>query len=184
MKKGIKEVLRAVTFVFDILYRVFLEFSKVILLVTVIVVSAQVIMRTFTNHSILWSEEVALLLMVWMAFIAMAIGVEKAMHISVGIFYNKFPKWLKTGASKLNYILTAGFGIALIYFGILLISSTTTSTLPATKLPSSWKYMMIPISGIFITYFSLLNLFNLNWLRHEKILNGKDETLKGDDEHV
>ncbi len=175
LKNILKKVLRAITLVFDILYRVFLEFSKIILLITVVVVSAQVIMRTFTRHSILWSEEVALLLMVWIAFIAMAIGVEKSMHISVGIFYNKFPKWLKTGATKLNYVLTAGFGIALIYFGILLISSTATSTLPATKLPSSWKYMMTPISGIFITYFSLLKLFNLNWLRHEKILKGNDE---------
>jgi TRAP-type transport system small permease protein len=175
LKKVFKEVLRAITLVLDILYRVFLEFSKVILLITVLVVSAQVILRTFTRHSILWSEEIALLLMVWLAFIAMAIGVEKAMHISVGLFFNKFPKWLKTGATKLNDVLTAGFGFALIYFGILLISSTATSTLPATKLPSCWKYMMIPISGVFITYFSLMNLFNLNWLRHDKILKGNDE---------
>lgn len=169
-----KEVLRAISLVFDILYRVLLEFSKVVLLITVLIVSAQVVMRTFTRESILWSEEVALLLMVWIAFIAMAIGVEKSMHLSVDIFYKKFPKWLKTGATKLYELLTTAFGIALIYFGINLIIITTSSTLPATKLPSCCKYMMIPVSGLFITYFSLLNLFNLNWLRHEKILKGND----------
>ena len=141
----------------------------------VLIVSALVIMRTFTNHSILWSEEVALLLMVWIAFIAMAIGVEKSMHISVTIFYDKFPKWLITGATKLYEVLTTVFGIALIYYGIVLIGVTATSTLPATKLPACWKYMMIPVSGLFITYFSLRNLFNLNWLRHDKILKGNDE---------
>ncbi len=132
-------------------------------------------MRTFTRRSILWSEEIALLLMVWIAFVAMAIGVEKSLHISVNIFYDRFPKWLQKGATKLYQGLTTAFGIALIYYGIQLVCSTLDSTLPASKLPSCWKYMMIPISGVFITYFSILDLFNLNWLRHDKILKGKDE---------
>lgn len=154
-----------------------MESSKIVLLAMVLIISAQVIMRTFTKHSIYWSEEIALLLMVWTAFIAMAIGVEKSMHISISIFYNKFPKWLKIGVTKLYEALTTAFGIALIYYGIRLVGITATSTLPATKLPSSWGYAMIPISGVFITYFSLLNLFNLNWLRHDNILKGKDENV-------
>jgi TRAP-type C4-dicarboxylate transport system permease small subunit len=152
-----------------------LECSKLVLFAMVLIVSAQVIMRTFTSESILWSEEVALLLMVWTAFFAMAIGVEKSMHLSVNIFYEKFPKWMQKSVTKLKDILTSGFGIALIYFGISLIDITATSTLPATKLPANWLYMMTPVSGVFITYFSLMNLFNLNWLRHNKILKGNDE---------
>ncbi len=171
---SLKKVLKAITLVFDILYRVMLESSKVVLLAMVLIISAQVILRTFTRHSILWSEEVALLLMVWTAFIAMAIGVEKSMHISINIFYDKFPKCLKTGTSKLYEVIATIIGIALIYYGILLLGITSTSTLPATKLPSCWKYMMIPVSGFFITYYSILNLFNLNWLRHDKILKGND----------
>lgn len=171
---NLKKVLESIALILDILYRVFLEGSKVVLLLTVLIVSAQVIMRTFTRHSILWSEEVALLLIVWTSFIAMAIGVEKSMHMSVNIFYDKFPKWLKVGATKLHEVITTSFGIALIYFGIMLIGSTVSSTLPATKLPACWKYMMIPVSGVFITYFSLLNLFNLNWLRHKTILKGNE----------
>jgi TRAP-type transport system small permease protein len=172
---GLKKALRAISLVFDILYRIMTECSKIVLLAMVLIVSAQVIMRTFTRQSILWSEEVALLLMVWIAFIAMAIGVEKSMHLSVGIFYAKFPKRMQKVVTVFKDILTSGFGIALIYFGIGLIGITATSTLPATKLPANWLYMMIPVSGVFITYFSLMNLFNLNWLRHNNILKGDDE---------
>ena len=170
-----KKILRLISLAIEMLYRIMLECSKAVLLLMVLIVSAQVIMRTFTRESILWSEEVALLLMIWTAFFALAIGVEKSMHLSVSLFYDKFPKFMKKGATKLNDVLITMFGIALIYFGIGLISVTTTSTLPATKLPACWKYMMIPISGFFIMYFSLINLFKLDWLRHNKILKGNDE---------
>ncbi|WP_368182591.1 TRAP transporter small permease [Anaerotruncus rubiinfantis] len=62
------------------------------LLVIVLIVSAQVIARKFIGQSIRWSEEVALLLMVWMAFISMAIGVEKKLHIAISMFFPMFPE--------------------------------------------------------------------------------------------
>ena len=86
--KGWEKAVSAVTFVFDCIYRLLLEFSKLVLLVIVVVVSVQVFCRFF-KHSIMWSEEVALLLMVWTAFIAMAIGVEKDLQSSITIVVNK-----------------------------------------------------------------------------------------------
>ena len=78
-----EKIISAITFVFDCVYRVLLEFSKLVILLIVIIVSCEVFARLVVHHSIMWSEEVALLLMVWTAFIAMAIGVEKGLHISI-----------------------------------------------------------------------------------------------------
>lgn len=43
------------------------------------------------------------------------------------------------------------------------------STLPATQWPAGLEYLMMPIGGVFIMYFSFLNLFNLNKYRHYDI---------------
>ena len=69
----LEKIFSCITFVFDVVYRILLTYAKVVLLVIIVIVSAQVFSRKFIGTSIRWSEEVALLLMVWLAFIAMAI---------------------------------------------------------------------------------------------------------------
>ena len=83
-KEKLNPVLSGITYVIDFLYSLLLTYSQVVLVVIVVVVSAQVISRKFLSTSIRWSEEVALFFMIWMAFISMAVGVQKGLHIAVG----------------------------------------------------------------------------------------------------
>lgn len=175
-EKGVgSKILSTITLVFDIVYRILLEYSKLVLLVIVFIVSAQVFSRKVLNSSIRWSEEVALLLMVWMAFISMAIGVEKHLHIAITMFYDRFPKVLQLVLAKINLFLTGAFGVILIVYGSRLIKSTSTSTLPATQWPACTLYLMMPVGGVFIVYFTLLELLHLDKYRHKKLESGGDE---------
>ncbi|MBR1537409.1 MAG: TRAP transporter small permease [Treponema sp.] len=165
----LEKIISAITFVFDCIYRLLLEFSKFVILAIVIIVSCEVFGRLVLHKSIMWSEEVALLLMVWTAFIAMAIGVEKGLHIAITIFFNMFPKPLQFVISKINTLATIFFGYILVAYGIKLVSMTMNSTLPATQWPAGTKYMMMPVGGIFIIYFALLDLFEAKKYRHLSI---------------
>ena len=171
-KEGMNPLEKAIscfTFVFDSIYRVLLEYSKIVLLVIVVVVSAQVISRKFIGTSIRWSEEVALFLMIWMAFISMAIGVEKKLHIAIEMFVKKFPKPVQIVLEKFSDIATFALGLVLCIYGKKLVAITMSSTLPATQWPAGLEYLMMPVGGVFIMYFSFLNLFNLNKYRHYDI---------------
>ncbi len=172
--KPAEKVLSCITYVFDIVYRVLLEYAKLVLLVIVLIVSAQVFSRKVLNTSIRWSEEVALLLMVWMAFISMAIGVEKDLHIAIVMFFNKFPKKVQFVITKVNTVATLFFGVILVVYGSRLVSSTMSSTLPATQWPAGILYLMMPVSGVFIIYFTVLSLFGLDRYRHIEIEEGKE----------
>lgn len=172
--KPAEKVLSCITYVFDIIYRVLLEYAKLVLLVIVVIVSAQVFSRKVLGTSIRWSEEVALLLMVWMAFISMAIGVEKDLHIAIAMFFNKFPKKVQFVIAKINTIATLFFGIILVVYGSRLVQSTMSSTLPATQWPAGILYLMMPVSGVFIIYFTVLSLFGLDRYRHIEIEEGKE----------
>ena len=171
------------TFVFDCIYRVLLEFSKLVILVIVTIVSCEVFGRLVLHKSIMWSEEVALLLMVWTAFIAMAIGVEKGLHISISLFFNRFPKIVQTIIEKINTLATIFFGGILVVYGIKLASMTMGSTLPATQWPAGTAYCMMPVGGVFIIYFALLDLFGARKYRHASI-EGKESSDKTDQQII
>ena len=176
--KAWEKVISAITFVFDCVYRVLLEFSKLVILVIVIIVSCEVFGRLVLHHSIMWSEEVALLLMVWTAFIAMAIGVEKGLHISISLFFNMFPKIIQKLIEKINTLATIFFGYILVVYGVKLASMTMNSTLPATQWPAGTAYCMMPVGGIFIIYFALLDLLGAKKYRHLSVEGeaGTDKT--------
>ncbi len=173
--KIFQKILYNISVIFDFVYKILLTYAKVVLLAIVFIVSAQVISRKFFSTSIQWSEEVAKLLMVWMAFISMAIGIQKGLHVSIHLFFNKFPKPMQTVLTKVNELLVAVCGIVMVAYGMQLINSTKTSTLSATQWPASTLYLMIPVAGVFIAYFSLIEVFHLEKLIKTSITM-EDET--------
>ncbi|QAT48768.1 TRAP transporter small permease [Caproiciproducens sp. NJN-50] len=174
-KNPLTALMNGISYCCDFVYRILLEYSKVVLLVIVLIVSAQVVCRKFLGFSIAWSEEVSLLLMVWMAFISMAIGVEKHLHIGIELFFKLFPKPFQKILAFINNIVTFLFGIMLIVYGVMLIQSTSDSTLPATQWPASSMYLMIPAAGFFICYYSLIEVFHLDRFRHRDLTQSKED---------
>lgn len=166
--KKLNPVLLGITYVFDLLYSLLLTYSQIVLVVIVVVVSAQVISRKFLSTSIRWSEEVALFFMIWMAFISMAVGVQKHLHIAVGFFFNLLPPTAAKVVDKLVTLIVMSFGAFMVFDGSRLVQSTMSSTLPATQWPAGMEYLMIPVGGIFIVYFTFLSLFGLERYQHTK----------------
>lgn len=154
-----KKILNLVNKLLDQIFNLLQAYSKIVLMAVVLIVSAQVISRKFLHYSILWSEEVALLLMVWMAFISMAIGVAKNIHIRIELFYNMLSGPLKKVMIWVDHIVTLFVGWVLVENGIRLISFTLHSTLPTTKWPSFILYLMIPVGGFYIIYCTILQMF-------------------------
>lgn len=154
-----KKVLEWVNAFFRTVFRLLELYSKVVLLAIVLIVSAQVVARKFLNSSIIWSEEVARLLMVWMAFISMAIGVAKQLHISIRMFYDHLPKPLRKAADVIERLCTLFAGAVLLIYGSKLVAASTTSTLATTKWPKFVLYLMIPVGGFFMIYCTILHAF-------------------------
>ena len=170
-----KKALYGVSVVFDFVYRILLDYACLVLLAIVFIVSAQVISRKFFGGSIRWSEEVARLLMVWMAFVSIPIGIQKGLHVCIEIFYKKLPIFMQKPLTKINQAVMSVCGIVMIVYGMQLILSTSSSTLSATQWPASTLYLMIPVAGVFVLYFSLISLFHLE--KYIKTpLENEDET--------
>ncbi|MCI8960386.1 MAG: TRAP transporter small permease [Lachnospiraceae bacterium] len=154
-----KKLLTIINGFFHKIFQVLELYSQVVLLAIVLIVSAQVVARKFLGTSIIWSEEVARLLMVWMAFISLAIGVAKRLHISISMFYDRLPEPVQKAADVLERICTLFAGTVIMVYGARLVAASTTSTLATTKWPKFMLYLMIPVGGFFVIYCTILQIF-------------------------
>jgi TRAP-type C4-dicarboxylate transport system permease small subunit len=139
------------------------------LVALILVVTTQVMTRKLFNFVFFWSEEVTLLLLAWFAFMSIAIGFREYIHLGIDSFTNLFSKKFNKVWDKVIMLSTLAFGMYLVIQGWDFTVLMMDSTLPATKLPSSVTYLAMPITGMMISGYALLHLFNIQTTRHQGI---------------
>ena len=125
-----------------------IEWICVVLLAVMIVVTVyQVFMRSVLNDATSWSEEVALLLMIWFGYLGMALGVREKTHISIEFVFDHLPLGVRIVVDAIGRILVSAFACAMVWEGIRLTSISTVQRFPATRLPRSSMYLVLVLSG-------------------------------------
>lgn len=142
--------MRAARKAFKLLFKALEWFAMICMVILTIIVFIDVILRYVFKQGFPWTQEMATLMLVWFSFIGMAIGVLERIHISIEMFTSKLPEKAISVLDSINHVLIAVFGGAMIYFGIVIMNMTKLSTMPATKLPSSVLYIILPLSGILV----------------------------------
>ena len=135
-------------------------FAMSLLVLMTLVIGYQIFMRYFFSATPKWSEELALVLMVWFAFIGIAIGVNKGIHLSIEYFVDKLSERRKRIVHKINGILILIFGLVLTMAGYQLAEMAGMSIMPALQIPTTILYGVVPVCGVMIVVYSLQSLFN------------------------
>ena len=106
-----------------------------------------------------WTEEVSLILMVWLSMLGSGLAIRAGEHLAVDVVMRQFPRALQTFMTRAVWLLVAGFGAYLVFYGYELSSKTFVQTFSATKLPIGVMYLGIPFGGVLIIFYALRNLF-------------------------
>lgn len=119
------------------------------------VIAWQVFGRFVLDSSPSWSEQTALVLMIWYVFFAAAAGVWERFHIRIEILENRLSpesvRWVRIAI----HVLIAGLGLILLAFGGQLAWSVREFVIPSLGISRTWAYIPIPVAGLLIFYFSL-----------------------------
>lgn len=124
-----------------------------------------VIWGVFTRYAMgqqaKWSEELARMLLVWVALFGASVAFGMKAHLGLDYFVGK----LHPEAGKLNAIIGATISLifAVLVFivgGWFLVQKTLDSgqTMVALPLGMWWKYAALPISGVFMVIFLIEQL--------------------------
>jgi TRAP-type transport system small permease protein len=145
------------------------SFALLSILTMVIIVAIQVLTRKLFNFVFFWSEEVTLLLLAWFSFMGIAIGFRENLHLAMDVIESFVsPKFLHV-LDKLIQACTFLFGLYLIIYGWSFTSLMAESTLPATKLPNSALYVVMPITGVMCCAYAALQLLGYDTKRHKNL---------------
>jgi TRAP-type C4-dicarboxylate transport system permease small subunit len=166
MNSGIKAV---VTRFFISLDKIIEAFAIALIISMVVIVFTQVMTRKLFNFVFFWSEEVTLLCLTWFSFIGIAIGFREKLHLGMDVLENLVPKKLLAVLDRVIDIATFGFGLYMVVCGIQFSSLMSESTLPATKLPNSIQYIVVPFTGILCCVYATLQFLGVNTQRYAEI---------------
>lgn len=148
------------------------SFCLLSMLTMVIIVSVQVITRKLFNFVFFWSEEVTLLLLAWFAFMGIAIGCREHLHLAMDVLESFLSEKSLKKLDILIQVVTFIFGVYLIIYGWQFTSLMSESTLPATKLPNSTLYIVMPLTGVMICAYTFLQLIGIDTRRHKNLGGG------------
>ncbi|PSM17600.1 hypothetical protein C7T96_14865 [Nitratireductor sp. StC3] len=119
------------------------------------VMFAQVIWRYLLQSPLVWSEELALLLMVWMTFLGSALMLERREHVAIDQFVEWLPPALNRLAQIVGALVVLAFNCALTYGAFVIAETARESIMPGLKISSAWQYIGVLIGGGLLVLVSL-----------------------------
>lgn len=108
----------------------------------------QVFLRFVMNSPTSWSEEIALLCLIWFGLLAVAVGIRRHEHVAITFFRDLLPLPFARGLDYLAQLSMAGFMFTVMYYGADLIALTGVQVLPASGLAKSLLYMPAIVGGV------------------------------------
>lgn len=134
--------------------------TLVILITGILVIDVvwQVFTRFVLNDPSGWTEELATLLMIWMALFGACIGFIRYSHLGVDFFTAKLPPRWRIADEIAVHALVAFFAAAVLVFGgsrIVYFTLLFGQRSAALGVKMGYVYLALPLSGLFITWFSV-----------------------------
>ena len=138
-------------------YERFLEWTCIALMATLAVeVTVGVVFR-YSGHSLVWYDEVATILLVWVTFFGSALAVLKHAHMGVPEIVRMLPASARVAAAVVSQLCVLGFFLLLAWVGYSILGILATDRLVSLPdIPVAYAHAAIPISAVLIVIGQLL----------------------------
>ena len=122
-----------------------------------VVVFLQVFNRFVLKTPLAWSEDLAMLLFQWVAFLGAAVGVKRMRHFGIELLVRNLSEKARHRIELLVPPLMAVLAITMVTEGIKLINVNRFRVYSSMDLSYVWPFLAIPVSGCLILLYLLLN---------------------------
>jgi TRAP-type C4-dicarboxylate transport system permease small subunit len=150
---------------------VVIEWWAVLLLILMVsVVCLGVFFRYFLNASLVWYDEFASYLLVWLTFYGAVVASHRRRHIGFEVVVERFSAGKRRVADFIAECFVLTFQIVLCYYGWLLVRKMgDESAVSLTWVKMAWIYSVLPITGGLMLLISLMRLVDIAFAReHER----------------
>lgn len=134
-----------------------------ILSILMVLMTLDVLWGVFTRYALgsqaSWSEELARFLLIWIGILGAAYAAGQRMHLAIDLLSPK----LSPANQKIHFLLIKYLIIGFVFFALVIggcrliyISHTLGQTSAALQVPMSIVYGVLPISGLLIIFYKLV----------------------------
>lgn len=148
-------MLRALAYFSRITSRAALYSSFTGLVLMTAIISWQVFARYVLNAAPAWTEQAALLLMLWFILFAAAAGVREGFHIRLTLVEDRISSRRKTALRLFCHGVVLAFGAAMLWGAAGLVMETWTHTIPTLGVPRAVAYIPIALAGALIGVYAI-----------------------------
>lgn len=116
---------------------------------------AQIVFRQIFNSPLIWSEELAKLLFIYVGMLGVSIGIKGDQHVMIDFLYNKFsPKLTKIVFTFIQLLILISI-VMIVFLGYKLFMRKMRFEMIALKISAGWMYASLPSVGslMLIRYF-------------------------------
>ncbi len=146
LRTGIKWIERALS----VIQKVNIFTASIALVVLIVTFGWLVFGRYVLNVTPTWVEQLALLLVCYIAFLGAAAGVKDDTHLGVTLFRDMLPLGMqKVIIVSIDFILAA-FGAVMFVAGMALMEFGWDSNLPMLNIPESFRTLAITLCGVLV----------------------------------
>ncbi|MEG1339099.1 TRAP transporter small permease, partial [Cetobacterium sp.] len=126
-------------------------------------VSWQVFTRYFFNKPSAITEQLSQYLFVWLVLYGAAYVFGKREHMKISFIRDRVPNKIGILFDFIQEIIIAFFALSIMVYGGFLSTMRQMVQMDASlQIPIGVVYSAIPISGVFIIFYSLYNLINIS----------------------
>ncbi len=115
----------------------------------VVVVLAGTFWRYVLNDPLLWTEEAARYLMIWVVLIGASITMRHREHVRINAIVNLFPEKVRIVLRLITNLFVVYFLYILTVYGWEMAQRSQVQTSPALGISMFWPIMAVPLTGIF-----------------------------------
>jgi len=127
----------------------------------VVVVTWQVVSRYALGDPSAWTEEVARMLLIWLGLLGGVYAYRERAHLGLDLLRQKLGPRGQKRLDAITDVCCGLFALAVLVVGggaLVQLTWQLEQTTAALGIPMAWVYTVLPISGVLISYYSIVSL--------------------------
>ena len=122
--------------------------SGILFVVIMVLLFLQVVTRYVLGHSFTWTEELSVILFVWMTYFGISSAVTHRKHLRVSALLNAVPFKVRKGMLITDNVIFMVVCVYLIFPKLQLIRSLGAARTPILRIPKAVSYWLIPVAMV------------------------------------
>ena len=118
----------------------------------------QIVLRYVFNAPLVWTDEFASYLFVWISFLGFAMATRKRVHIGIGVVADRLPARGRRMLHGFWCVATIAFALVLLAVGIAITRRNADVQMVSLDFALWPVYLVVPIAAAFLVFYGVRDL--------------------------